>query len=92
MNELERKKRSRFGRNLIAIPYIIFGIVIALTFIFMPIPVVLVTFFAIFTAYNVIIMFVAFLLKYGRITLYLLIMSLCMAGALALLIYMMFKF
>ncbi|REH75279.1 hypothetical protein DOS77_09690 [Staphylococcus felis] len=91
MNDTERLKRSRFERNLIAIPYIIFGIIIALVFIFSPIPVVLVTFFAIFTVYTVIAMFIAFLFKYGRTTLYLLVMTLCMSLAVAFLLYMMFK-
>lgn len=36
MTEEEKIKRSRFKRNVIAIPYIIFGFIVALLFIFSP--------------------------------------------------------
>lgn len=89
MSEADKIKRSRFERNFIAIPYIIFGLIVALAFIFSPIPVVLVTIFGIFTFYNVVALFIAFLLGYGRTTLYLIFMTLCMAVALGILIYLM---
>ncbi|MDK3887236.1 hypothetical protein O0D12_03475 [Staphylococcus pseudintermedius] len=42
--------------------------------------------------YNVIAMFIAFLFKYGRTALYLLMMTLLMAGAFALYLYMLLEF
>lgn len=41
---------------------------------------------------NVIAMFIAFLFKYGRTALYLLMMTLLMAGAFALYLYMLLEF
>lgn len=67
MTEEEKIKRSHFKRNVIAIPYIIFGFIVALLFIFSPDIIWLVTIFGIFMVYNVIAMFIAFLFKYGRI-------------------------
>ncbi len=43
MTEEEKIKRSRFERNVIAIPYIIFGLIVAFLFIFSPDTVWLVT-------------------------------------------------
>ena len=71
MTEEEKIKRSRFKRNVIAIPYIIFALIVAFLFIFSPDTVWLVTVFGIFMVYNVIAMFIAFLFKYGRTALYL---------------------
>lgn len=47
MTEEEKIKRSRFKRNVIAIPYIIFGFIVALLFIFSPDIIWLVTIFGI---------------------------------------------
>ncbi|MTV21146.1 hypothetical protein [Staphylococcus delphini] len=92
MTEEEKIKRSRFKRNVIAIPYIIFGFIVALLFIFLPDIIWLVTIFGIFMVYNVIAMFIAFLFKYGRTALYLLMMTVLMAGAFALYLYMLLEF
>ncbi|WP_086428319.1 hypothetical protein [Staphylococcus cornubiensis] len=92
MTEEEKIKRSRFKRNVVAIPYIIFGLIVALLFVFSPDIVWLVTIFGVFMVYNVIAMFIAFLFKYGRTALYLLMMTILMAGAFALYLYMLFKY
>lgn len=92
MTEEEKIKRSRFERNVIAIPYIIFGLIVAFLFIFSPDTVWLVTVFGVFMVYNVIAMFIAFLFKYGRTALYLLMMTVLMIGAFSLYLYMLFKY
>ncbi|ARJ51230.1 hypothetical protein [Staphylococcus lutrae] len=92
MTEEEKLKRSRFERNVMAIPYVIFGLIVALLFIFSPDIIWLVTIFGVFLVYNVIAMFIAFLFKYGRTALYLFVMTLLMAGAFALYLYMLFQY
>ncbi|MCS4486444.1 hypothetical protein [Staphylococcus americanisciuri] len=92
MKEKEHQQRNRFRLYVVALPYLIFGLIVALIFIFDPKTIWLVTVFGVFMIYNVLAMFTAFLFKYGKETLYLLFLTLCMIGAFAYFVNMLFKY
>ncbi|MDO5375190.1 hypothetical protein [Staphylococcus rostri] len=90
MTEKEYQQRNRFRLYVVALPYLIFGVIVALVVMFAPQTIWLVTLFGVFMIYNILAMFVAFLFKYGKETLYLLFLSACMIAAFAFFVNMLF--
>lgn len=91
MTEKEYKQRNQFRLYVVALPYVLFGLIVAIILMFDPRPIWLVTVFGVFMVYNVMATFAAFLFKYGKETLYLLFLTICIAGAFGFFINTLFK-
>lgn len=91
MTEKEYQQRNRFRLYVIALPYLIFGVIVALIMLFAPVTIWFVSVFCVFMVYNILAMFTAFLLKYGKETLYLLFLTACVIGGFAFFVNMLFQ-
>ncbi|UXR69941.1 MULTISPECIES: hypothetical protein [unclassified Staphylococcus] len=91
MTEKEYKQRNQFRMYVVALPYLLFGLIVALLLTFASQPIWLVTVLGVFMVYNVIATFTAFLFKYGKETLYLLFLTLCITGVFGFFVNTLFK-
>ncbi|QLK85474.1 hypothetical protein [Staphylococcus sp. 17KM0847] len=91
MTETEYQQRNRFKLYVIILPYLIFAFIVAAVVIVSPKTIWFVTLFGVFMVYHVIAMFVAFLFKYGKETLYLLFLTGCMVAAFAFFVNMLLE-
>lgn len=78
-----KRQQFVFVRNMIALPYVLFAILMMIVVLFSPQLIWFVAITGVFMVYHVIATFIAFLLKYGKICLILLFMTLCVVGGFA---------
>ncbi|AJC96779.1 hypothetical protein [Staphylococcus hyicus] len=78
-----KRQQFIFMRNMIALPYVIFAIMLMIIVLFSPQLIWFVAITGVFMVYHVIATFIAFLLKYGKICVLLLCMTLAVVGVFA---------
>ncbi|UEX89798.1 hypothetical protein [Staphylococcus ratti] len=85
-----KRQQFIFIRNMIALPYVIFAIVMMTVLLFSPQLIWFVATIGVFMVYHVIATFIAFLLKYGKLSLLLCVMTLCIVGIFAVILNVFF--
>lgn len=88
--EQARLAQSRFRKKMIAIPYLIFAVILCFVFIIFPDITLVMTLFGLFFVYNVAVIFIAFLKKYNGALLYAFILTIFVAGLFGVFAYMYF--
>lgn len=80
-NEDKRFEQLRFERKFIVIPYVIYAVIVLLLNIFYSDLKITMTLFGLFFAYNVVILFIAFIKHYKRTLLLSLILTVLSSAA-----------
>ncbi|WP_105985802.1 hypothetical protein [Staphylococcus chromogenes] len=91
MTQDVKRRHFVFIRNMIAVPYVIFAILMMLVLLFSPKIIWFVAIIGVFMVYHVIATFIAFLLKYGKTSLLLLVMTICIVGIFAVVLNVFFS-